>query len=92
MQDHQCTPYIEWHIPAELKTTAVQIIYSGGSYEGNGPASFEVAPASRYLNSKGMAVVTLKYSTPRPKGLAKHTTAWEDLQRTVKLVRSKAAE
>ncbi len=91
-QDHQCTPYIEWHIPAELRTTAVQIIYSGGSYEGNGPDWFEVAPARRYLNSKGMAVVTLKYRTPRPKGLAKHTTAWEDLQRTVKLVRSKAAE
>lgn len=90
-QEKQCTPYIEWHIPAKLTTTAIQIIYSGGSYQGNDPNGFEVAPARRYLNSKGMTVVTLKYRTPRPEGLSKHTTAWEDLQRTIKIVRSEAA-
>lgn len=92
MQEHQCVPYIEWHMPKELKTKAIQIIYSGGSYEGNDPDGFEVAPARRYLNEKGMTVVTLKYRTPRPKGLAKHTTAWQDLQRTIRLVRKEAAE
>jgi len=90
-QEHQCTPYIEWHIPAELKTDAIQIIYSGGSYKNNNPDGVEVAPARRYLNSKGMAVVTLKYRTPRPEGLSKHTTAWQDLQRTIRIVRSEAA-
>jgi len=90
-QEQQCTPYIEWHIPAELKTDAIQIIYSGGSYKNNSPESFEVAPARRYLNARGMAVVTLKYRTPRPEGLAKHTTAWQDLQRAIRLVRSEAA-
>ena len=89
-QEHQCQPYIEWHIPAELKTKAIQIIYSGGSYERNKPDDYEVAPARRYLNEKGMAVVTLKYRTPRPVGLAKHTTAWQDLQRAVRIVRSQA--
>ena len=89
-QDHQCTPYIEWHFPKVLKTKAIQIIYSGGSYTGNNPDGFEAAPARRYLNEKGMTVVTLKYRTPRPKGLAKHTTAWEDLQRTIRIVRSEA--
>ena len=84
-------PYLEWHFPRELKTRAIQIIYSGGSYEGNNPDGFEVAPARRYLNERGMTVVTLKYRTPRPKdGLAKHTTAWQDLQRTIRIVRSKA--
>ena len=39
-----------------------------------------------------MAVVTLKYRTPRPEGLAKHTTAWQDLQRTIRLVKSQAEE
>lgn len=87
----QCVPYMEWHIPDTLKTKAIQIIYSGGSYKGNGPDGFEVAPMRRYLNEKGMAVVTLKYRTPRPEGLAKHTTAWQDLQRTVRIVRSQAA-
>ena len=91
-QTNQCTPYLEWHMPKELKTTAIQIIYSGGSYMGNGPDGFEVAPARRYLNAKGMAVVTMKYRTPRPLGgLAKHTTAWQDLQRAIRIVRSKAA-
>ncbi len=91
LQPEQCTPYIEWHIPKELKTKAIQIIYSGGSYTGNDPDGFEVVPARRYLNEKGMTVVTLKYRTPRPTtGLAKHTTAWQDLQRAVRLVRKEA--
>ena len=91
-QDHQCMPYIEWHIPKVLKTKAIQIIYSGGSYEGNDPDGFEVVPERRYLNEMGMTVVTMKYRTPRPKGLAKHTTAWQDLQRAIRLVRSQAEE
>ena len=92
-QQNQCEPYLEWHFPKELKTKAIQIIYSGGSYNGSKPDSFEVAPARRYLNERGMTVVTLKYRVPRPpkeSGLAKHTTAWQDLQRTIKIVRSKA--
>ena len=91
-QENQCVPYIEWHIPAELTTKAIHIVYSGGAYERNDPDGFEVAPIRRYLNEKGMAVVTLKYRTPRPEGLAKHTTAWQDLQRTIRIVRSKAEE
>ena len=91
-QENQGTPYIEWHFPKERKTTAIQIIYSGGSYTGNDPDGFEVAPIRRYLNAKGVTVVSMRYRTPRPKGLAKHTTAWQDLQRAVRIVRSKAAE
>ena len=90
-QDHQCKPYLEWHFPKVKKTNAIQIIYSGGSYEGNDPDGFEAAPTRRYLNELGMTVVTMKYRTPRPKGLAKHTTAWQDLQRAIRIVRSKAA-
>ena len=90
-QEHQCKPYLEWHFPKVKKTNAIQIIYSGGSYEGNDPDGFEVAPTRRYLNELGMTVVTMKYRTPRPKGLAKHTTAWQDLQRAIRIVRSKAA-
>lgn len=65
---------------------------SGGGYHWNKPEGMEVAPARRYLNAKGMTVVTLKYREPRPAGgLAKHTSAWQDLQRAVRIVRSKAA-
>lgn len=90
-QEHQCKPYIEWHMPKNLKTKGIQIIYSGGSYQGNNPDGFEVAPVRRHLNDLGITVVTMKYRTPRPKGLAKHTTAWQDLQRAIRLVRSQAA-
>ena len=90
-QQEQCEPYIEWYIPEHRTTDAIQIIYSGGAYVGNGPESFEVAPARRYLNALGMTVVTMKYRSPRPQGLAKHTTAWQDLQRAVRLVRCQAA-
>ena len=90
-QENQCEPYIEWHFPHQLQTRAIQIIYSGGSYTGNNPDDFEVAPMRRYLNSLGITVVTLKYRTPRPAApLAKHTTAWEDLQRAIRVVRSEA--
>lgn len=90
-QATQCLPYLEWHMPRELKTKAIQIIYSGGAYGGNDPDGFEVAPARRYLNEKGMTVVTMKYRTPRPQGgLAKHTTAWQDLQRAIRIVRGEA--
>ena len=93
VQTNQCMPYIEWHIPKELKTKAIQIIYSGGAYVRSKPDAFEAAPARRYLNAKGMAVVTMHYRVPRPLGgLAKHTTAWQDLQRTIRIVRSRAAE
>jgi len=91
-QENQNVPYLEWYIPSNLTTKAIQIIYSGGAYHGNTPDGFEVAPARRFLNEKGMAVVTMKYRTPRPAApLAKHTTAWQDLQRCIRIVRSKAA-
>ena len=90
-QENQCEPYIEWHFPHQLNTHAIQIIYSGGSYTSNNPDEFEVAPIRRYLNAKGVTVVTIKYRTPRPAApLAKHTTALEDLQRAIKIVRSEA--
>ena len=91
-QEAQCVPYLEWYVPSNLTTKAIQIIYSGGGYNKNNPDGFEVAPARRFLNEKGMAVVTMKYRTPRPVApLAKHTTAWQDLQRCIRIVRSQAA-
>jgi len=91
VQTNQCLPYLEWHFPKVRTTRSIQIVYSGGSYMGNSPDGFEVAPIRRYLNAKGMTVVTTKYRTPRPLGgLAKHTTAWQDLQRAIRVVRSQA--
>ena len=86
-------PYITWHIPQNRRTDAIQIIWSGGAYMGNSPDGFEVDPARRYLNGRGMTVVTLQYRTPRPApetNLAMHTPAWQDIQRAIRLVRKEA--
>jgi len=83
-------PYIEWHIPSNLTTKAVQLIWSGGSYNRSEPDGYEVAPIRRYLNAKGIAVVTLCYRHPRPQRVAKHTTAWQDAQRAIRIVRHEA--
>ena len=88
------SPRLEWHFPKKLTTKAIQIAYSGGGYTANRTDSFEVAPLRRYLNAKGMTVVTLTYRAPRPpaaSGLQKHIPAWQDLQRAIRIVRSKAA-
>ena len=90
-QENQCEPYVEWHVPAKLTTRAVQVIWSGGAYDWNSPDDFEVAPFRRCLNAKGMAVATVKYRVPRPAPpLAKYVTAWQDVQRALRLVRSQA--
>ena len=89
-QAKQKVPYMMWHTPKELKTKAVLIAVSGGAYVGNGIEGFEVSPMRDYMLAKGMTVVTMLYRTPRPEGLAKHLTAWQDAQRTVRIVRDLA--
>ena len=87
-----CKPYLEWHFPKNRTTSAIQIVWSGGGYNGNNPAEFEVAPVRRMLNARGMTVVTVKYRTPRPKTRPKHAAAWQDVQRAVRIVRARAPE
>ena len=90
-QENQCEPILEWHIPPRLSTRAIQIIWAGGAYEHNDPDEFEVAPPRRFLNARGVAVATVRYRTPRPAApLAKHVTAWQDVRRAIRLVRSQA--
>jgi acetyl esterase/lipase len=50
-----------------------------------------VEPVRRYLNEKGMTVVTVGYRHPRPRPpLAKHTAAWQDAQRAIRIVKAEA--
>ena len=95
----QVVPYLEWHFPANKKSNAIQIVYSGGSYKNSTPESFDVLSIRRYLNAKGITVVTLRYrykyvngTYDRPDAAHKHLAAWQDLQRTIRIVRSKAEQ
>lgn len=77
--------------PAEKKSDACMIVCPGGAYMFLS-VSFEGDQIAEYFNSKGITAVVLKYRTPRREGLPKHLPAWQDAQRTVRLVRSHAEE
>ena len=85
-------PYVDWYRPSALKTKLVLINCSGGGYNGSGDDGFEVNPVRDYFLDHGVTVVTLRYRAPRPQGLPKHRTAWQDAQRAIRLVRREAAK
>ena len=91
MTNQAYAPYIEWHKPAAPVSRLVLIHCSGGGYDGSGTDGFEVNPVREYFLSRGVNVVTLRYRAPRPYGLPKHMTAWQDAQRAIRIVRSEAA-
>ena len=85
-------PFVEWFMPSNRTTSASVIITCGGGYYicnwtngGNGSTKLR-----DYFLDKGLTVIRLHYRTPRPLTVAKHLTAWQDLQRAVRLVRSDA--
>ena len=82
-------PTLEWFIPTELKTKAIQVIVPGGAYKFCNVKG-EGTPVAQWFNEKGMAAVVVNYRCPRPVGLAKHVTAWQDAQRAIRMVRSEA--
>ena len=83
-------PWIEWHLPKNRTTDAILILYAGGGYNFNKTGDFEVVPVQRYFVEQGLTVVSFHYRSPRPAGLPKHMSAWQDLQRAIRLVRAEA--
>ncbi len=84
-------PVYEVWQPKEKKSDTCIIISPGGGYnvvcyphEGEKIASF--------YNSKGITAVILRYRVPRRKNVPKHLAAWQDAQRTVRVIRSRAEE
>ena len=89
----QITPYLEWHLPSNKGTKkAIMIVFAGEDYDTSTVDGYAVTPIRQYLNGKNIAVVTLKYRTPHSgaTGKAKHTAAWQDLQRAIRIVRTQA--
>lgn len=88
-QPHQNGPFVEVMLPERRQTDALILIAPGGSYEKWGTRE---AASSKWFLDRGMATAVLHYRVPRPKGLPKHQSAWQDAQRAVRIVRSHAKE
>ncbi len=88
---HQSIPTYEVCVPDKKTSDACVIIFPGGGYQGCCDQHEGVAISSFY-NSKGVTAVIVRYRVPRPKLTAKHVTAWQDAQRAVRIVRSRASE
>lgn len=90
-QDHQTIPTYELCVPAEKKSGACVIIFPGGAYR-KCCDQHEGVRVAQYFNQKGVTAVIVRYRVARPQNTAKHLSAWQDAQRSVRLVRSRAAE
>ena len=85
----QTTPFLSVTLPEKRTCDALIIIAPGGSYMKW--CEWE-SKCAQYFNERGMATAILRYRTPRPAGLPKHVTAWQDAQRAVRICRAHAAE
>ncbi len=84
-------PTYEYWAPENKTTDACLIVCPGGGYYGLAYAH-EGDKIAKYFTGKGVTVVVLKYRVPRREGLPKHMAAWQDAQRMVRVVRSRAKE
>ena len=83
------TPTLEWWRPENQTSKACLMICCGGSYQGVAYEYEGVMPRDYFL-AHGVTVVMLRYRTPRRPNVTKHLPAWQDLQRTIRFVRSNA--
>ncbi len=85
--------HIQWYQPpAEAnRGDACMVIISGGGYDTccDIPSFAHFVPQ---LLAAGLHCVNLTYRTPRAKGIPLYQTAWEDVQRGIRMIRSQAAE
>lgn len=77
--------------PEQKTSDTMMLVFPGGAYMGLA-IDHEGWKIAEFYNRKGMAAAVLKYRVPRRQGMPKHMAAWQDAQRAVRLVRSKATE
>ena len=75
--------------PEARTSDSIMLVFPGGGYNGLA-IDHEGWKIADYFNRKGMTAAVLKYRVPRRAGLPKHLAAWQDAQRAIRLVRSKA--
>ncbi len=87
----QNTPTYEVFMPENKTSDTCVILFPGGAYQFLDPPSV-MEVIVKFLNERGITAVVVRYRVPRPQTVAKHVTAWQDAQRAVRIVRSKATE
>ena len=87
------TPLIEVYLPTPLTATGqAVVICPGGGYRGLA-YDWEGTDIARWLNSKGIAGIVLKYRLPNDKGTTtQHASPLLDAQRALRMVRANATE
>ena len=84
-------PTYEYWKPENQTSDACVIVFPGGAYEYL-TLGRDAKQLTRFFNERGVTVVVLNYRVPRPKNGPKHLPAWQDAQRVIRVVRSRAAE
>ena len=84
-------PTYEYWKPEKKTSDACLVVCPGGAYN-RLAYDHEGKKIAQFFNNKGVTVVVLKYRVPRPKNAPKHLAAWQDAQRTLRVVRSRADE
>lgn len=77
--------------PKEKTSDACIIVAPGGGYT-HLAVEHEGSSVAKRFNDQGITVVILHYRIPRRENLPKHLPAWQDAQRTIRIVRSHAEE
>lgn len=83
-------PFMEFFRPAKATTDAFLIVAPGGGYGGVAYEG-EGFPVQKFCMEKGLNMAILKYRTPRPVGKPMYLSAWQDVQRAIRVARSQAA-
>ncbi len=76
-------PAFQYWKPEKKTRDSLVIICPGGNYTGLA----YVGDVAKYFNSRGITAVVLQYRVPRREGFPKHTAAWQDAQRCVRVCR-----
>jgi len=73
----------------EVRSDALVIVIGGGSYV-HLPFVYNPADMVEALRANGVRCVNLRHRCPRPRGKPKHLSAWQDVQRAVRVCRANA--
>lgn len=81
--------WLVFHDVAHPSTRAFFLVAQGGSYMHTRPGG-DYAEALAYFKERGIRCAELVYRSPRPSTGPRHRSAWQDVQRAVRICRHRA--